>query len=130
MTTDVDRDLAVDVLVVGAGIPALHIAHALSSTYSVGVVSEPGVTYESYESSGRFAAGYAGNDVSRIQPARRAAGYWRFWGETPRIPPHPAPAPPAPAAGAPAGGPPRRAGGGPAPPPPRPAPPPPGAGRG
>jgi hypothetical protein len=91
MRTDVDRDVAVDVLVVGAGIPALHIAQALHPTYSVGVVSEPGVTYESYESSGRFAAGYAGNDVSRIQPARRAAGYWRLWAESHGIAHDPAP---------------------------------------
>src|SRR4051794_41797854 len=98
MRTDVDRDVAVDVLVVGAGIPALHIAQALHPTYSVGVVSEPGVTYESYESSGRFAAGYAGNDVSRIQPARRAAGYWRVGGGIPRHPPPPPP-PPAPPVG-------------------------------
>jgi hypothetical protein len=84
--TDVDRDLPVDVLVIGAGIPALYLARALHQRYSVCVVSEPGVPYESYSSAGRFGAGYAGNDVARMQPARRAAAGWGRWAEAERVP--------------------------------------------
>jgi hypothetical protein len=92
MTVDRERDLTVDVLVIGGGIAALYLARALHPRYAVCVVSEPGVPYECYESAGRFSAGYTGNDVARIQPARRAAGYWRLWAESNGVPHDPTPA--------------------------------------
>src|SRR4051812_15192858 len=81
MAGDVDGDLAVDVLVVGAGIQGLYLAHELTSRYSVCVVSDPDVPVSTLDSSGYFSAGYEGTDTNRIQPARRAAGWWRLWAE-------------------------------------------------
>jgi hypothetical protein len=92
MSSEEDRDLAVDVLIVGAGLPALYIARALHPRFNVCLLSEPGIPYECYESAGRFSAGYTGNDVARIQPARRAAGFWRLWAESNGVPHDPGPA--------------------------------------
>jgi hypothetical protein len=91
MRTGVHRDLAVDVLVVGAGIPALHIAGALHPHLSVCVVAEPGVPYESYECAGRFSVGYEADDLVRVQHARRAAAFWRSWAASNGVPASPAP---------------------------------------
>jgi len=82
MDPDLGGDLDVDVLVIGAGIQALYIAHELARTYTVAVVSHPTVPASTLESAGYFSAGYDGNDANRIQPARRAAGWWRLWAET------------------------------------------------
>ena len=38
------------------------------------------------ESTGYLSAGYDGNDANRIQPARRAAGWWRLWAESNGVP--------------------------------------------
>lgn len=76
-----DGDLAVDVLVVGSGIQGLYVAQSLRSTYSVCVLSNPSVRPETLDSPGLISAGYDGNDVNRIQPARRAAASWRLWAQ-------------------------------------------------
>jgi hypothetical protein len=86
MVKQPDGDVGVDVLIIGAGVPALHVARSLHPRYRVAVVSEPAVRYESYDTAGRFSAGYTGDDVARIQPARRAAGWWRHWAESHRVP--------------------------------------------
>ena len=79
---DLDGDLAVDVLVIGAGIQGLYIAREVAKTYSVCVVSDPATSSGTLESDGYLSAGYDGNDVNRIQPARRAAAWWRLWAES------------------------------------------------
>ena len=76
-----DVDLGVDVLVIGGGIQGLYLARSLHPRYSVCVVADPRRPPEDLDASGRFSAGYDGNDVVRIQPARRSAGYWRLWAE-------------------------------------------------
>ena len=86
MPTDLDGDLGVDVLIVGAGIQGLYLARELARTYSVCVVSDPAVATGTLESPGYFSAGYEGNDANRIQPARRAAGWWRLWAESNGVP--------------------------------------------
>jgi glycine/D-amino acid oxidase-like deaminating enzyme len=86
MPTDLDGDLGVDVLIVGAGIQGLYLARELARTYSVCVVSDPAVAAGTLESPGYFSAGYDGNDANRIQPARRAAGWWRLWAESNGVP--------------------------------------------
>src|SRR6478609_10654122 len=86
MVPDVDGDLSIDVLVIGAGIQGLSIAGELAGTYSVCVVSDPAVGATTLDSSGYFSAGYDGSDVNRIQPARRAAGWWRLWAESNEVP--------------------------------------------
>jgi glycine/D-amino acid oxidase-like deaminating enzyme len=78
--------LEVDVLVIGGGLAALSIARELQRTHSVCVVVEPHVVYETYESNACFGAGYGGNDLVRIQAARRAAGYWHLWAESNNVP--------------------------------------------
>ncbi len=82
---DVDGDLAVDVLVIGAGIQGLYIAREVAKTYSVCVVSDPTMASATLESDGYLSAGYDGNDVNRIQPARRAAAWWRLWAESNQV---------------------------------------------
>ncbi len=79
---DLDGDLAVDVLVIGAGIQGLYIAREVAKTYSVCVVADPAMATGTLESDGYLSAGYDGNDVNRIQPARRAAAWWRLWAES------------------------------------------------
>lgn len=74
-----EQALAVDVLVIGAGIPALSIAHELHHRYAVCVVSDPEQPSESYDGPARFGAGYTGNDVERMRAAREAAIRWRRW---------------------------------------------------
>jgi hypothetical protein len=74
-------DLGVDVLVIGAGLAARYVAHSLHADYDVLVVDPQGPN-EALDSTGYFSAGYDGNDVARIQPARRAAGYWGLWAES------------------------------------------------
>ena len=86
MPNDLDGDLGVDVLIVGAGIQGLYLARELARTYSVCVVSDPAVSSGTLESPGFFSAGYDGNDANRIQPARRAAGWWRLWAESNAVP--------------------------------------------
>lgn len=82
MASDLDGDLGVDVLIIGGGIQGLYLARALHKQYSVCIVSDPHAPSETLDSPGYFSAGYNGNDVARIQPARRAAGYWRLWAES------------------------------------------------
>jgi glycine/D-amino acid oxidase-like deaminating enzyme len=82
MAADLDGDIAVDVLVIGAGIQGLYLARSLSQRYSVCVLSDPAVESETLQSPGYISAGYDGNDATRVQPARRAAGYWRLWAES------------------------------------------------
>jgi hypothetical protein len=86
MTSASEGDIAVDVLVIGGGVPALYIARALHKQYSVCVIADPKVPPESFDLPGYLSAGYDGNDVARIQPARRAAGYWRLWAESNGVP--------------------------------------------
>jgi len=76
-----DRDLGVDVLIIGGGIQALYLARSLHPRYSVGIVADPTRPSEALDATGLFSAGYDGNDAVRIQPARRSAGYWRQWAE-------------------------------------------------
>ena len=75
-------DLAVDVLIIGGGIQAHYLARQLSDDYSVCVLVDPSLREESLEAEGYMSAGYDGNDANRIQPARRAAGYWKLWAES------------------------------------------------
>jgi glycine/D-amino acid oxidase-like deaminating enzyme len=82
MAADLDGDIGVDVLVIGAGIQGLYVARSLSRRYSVCVLSDPAVESETLQSQGYISAGYDGNDANRAQPARRAAGYWRLWAES------------------------------------------------
>jgi hypothetical protein len=91
MAPEADGDLDVDVLIIGGGLQALFIARALYEQYSVCVVVDPENPSETLDSPGYFSAGYTGNDVSRIQPARRAAGYWRQWAESNEVPHYDAP---------------------------------------
>lgn len=86
MDPDFEGDLGVDVLIIGAGIQGLYIAHELARTYSVCVVSDPAVGATTLDAAGSFSAGYDGNDANRIQPARRAAGWWRLWAESNGVP--------------------------------------------
>lgn len=72
-------DLGVDVLIVGAGLQGLALADALADRYSVCIVDDPAHPVELLDGDGRFSAGYGGNDVARIQPARRAAAWWAMW---------------------------------------------------
>lgn len=81
-----DGDLGVDVLIIGGGIQGLYLARALSKQYSICIVTDPSAPSETLDSPGYFSAGYDGNDVARIQPARRAAGYWRLWAESNGVP--------------------------------------------
>jgi glycine/D-amino acid oxidase-like deaminating enzyme len=82
MTAELDGDIGVDVLVVGAGIQGLYVARSLSRKFSVCVLHDPAVESETLQSSGYISAGYDGNDANRAQPARRAAGYWKLWAES------------------------------------------------
>lgn len=86
MAADLDGDLGVDVLIIGGGIQGLYLARALHKQYSVCVVTDPQAPSETLDSAGYFSAGYDGNDVARIQPARRAAGYWKLWAESNGVP--------------------------------------------
>ena len=86
MEPHLDRDLGVDVLVIGAGIQGLYLARELSRTYSVCVVGDPSVATGTLESDGYLSAGYDGNDANRAQPARRAAAWWRLWAESNGVP--------------------------------------------
>jgi glycine/D-amino acid oxidase-like deaminating enzyme len=86
MAAGVGGDLEVDVLVIGGGIFGLYLARALHPDHVVCVVCEPEVPIEALDASGWFSAGYDGDDVARIQPARRAAGYWRLWAESNGVP--------------------------------------------
>jgi hypothetical protein len=86
MSEEPDGDLAVDVLVIGSGLQGLYVARALQHRYSVCVVSDPSIPSGTLEWSGHISAGYEGNDVARMQPARRAAGYWRLWAESNGVP--------------------------------------------
>jgi hypothetical protein len=72
-------DLGVDVLIIGGGLQACYLADALHPRFSVCVVDDPALPVEALEADGLLAAGYDGNDVARIQPARRAASFWRLW---------------------------------------------------
>jgi glycine/D-amino acid oxidase-like deaminating enzyme len=86
MAPPLDRDLGVDVLVIGAGIQGLYLARELSRAYSVCVVADPSVASGTLESDGYLSAGYDGNDANRAQPARRAAAWWRLWAESNGVP--------------------------------------------
>src|SRR3954454_13613094 len=86
MAPDLDGDLGVDVVIIGGGIQGLYIAREVARTDSVCVVADTTVAAAALESSGYFSAGYEGNDANRIQPARRAAGWWRLWAETNGVP--------------------------------------------
>lgn len=87
MAPDIDGDLGCDVLIIGAGIQGLYLGHALvRAGYTVCLVTDPNSPLETTDANGYFSAGYEGNDVARIQPARRAAGYWRLWAESNKVP--------------------------------------------
>lgn len=86
MVGEPDGDLEVDVLVVGGGIQGLYVAQSLHPKYSVCVLSDPSIGAETLDSPGLISAGYEGNDANRIQPARRAAGFWRVWAESNDVP--------------------------------------------
>jgi glycine/D-amino acid oxidase-like deaminating enzyme len=86
MAPDVDGDLGCDVLIIGAGIQGLYLANALvRDGYVVCLVTDPNSPLETTDADGYFSAGYDGNDVARIQPARRAAGFWRLWAESHQV---------------------------------------------
>lgn len=91
MALDSGGELEVDVLVVGGGIQGVYVAAALSQRYSVCLVEDPNLPPETLDSAGLISAGYDGNDPNRIQPARRAAGYWRMWSEMNGVPCAPEP---------------------------------------
>ena len=74
-------DLDVDVLIVGGGVLGHYLAVELAGRYTVCLLTPPDGRSESLESDGLLSAGYLGNDVGRMQAARRAAGYWRLWAE-------------------------------------------------
>lgn len=82
MAIDPDGDLAVDVLIIGGGIMGHYLVRQLANEYSVCMITDPNVRVETLEAEGCFSAGYDGNDVNRVQPARRAAGYWKLWAES------------------------------------------------
>ena len=86
MEPHLDRDLGVDVLVIGGGIQGLYLARELSRSYSICVVSDPSIPTGTLESDGYLSAGYDGNDANRAQPARRAAAWWRLWAESNGVP--------------------------------------------
>lgn len=92
MSAGHDDDLSVDVLVIGAGIQGLYVARSLQRNYAVCVLSDPAVPSETLDAVGYISAGYEGNDAARMQPARRAAGYWRLWAESNGVPVDYAPA--------------------------------------
>lgn len=92
MAADLDGDLGVDVLIIGGGIQGLYLARALHKQYSVCIIADPHSPSETSDSAGYFSAGYTGNDVARIQPARRASGYWKLWAESNGVPHDLAPA--------------------------------------
>jgi hypothetical protein len=79
MSGGIAGDLGVDVLIVGAGLQGLTLAGTLSGRYSLCIVDDPSHPVEFLDSDGRFSSGYGGNDVARIQPARRAAAWWALW---------------------------------------------------
>ncbi|MFN8039932.1 MAG: FAD-dependent oxidoreductase [Acidimicrobiales bacterium] len=92
MPIDLDEDLVVDVAIVGGGMMGHYLARQLHDRYSICVVTDPSMPVETLEAEGYLTAGYDGNDVARIQPARRAAGYWRLWAESNGVPQNEAPA--------------------------------------
>jgi hypothetical protein len=75
----VEDDVAIDVLIVGAGIQGLAMAQALRDRYSVWVVSGPHLASETLEAHGYFDAGYGATDATHATGARRAVGSWRSW---------------------------------------------------
>ena len=79
MPSGAARDLGVDVLIIGSGLQAAYLADALHPRFSILVVDDPTLPVDDLDGDGRFGAGYDGNDVARIQPARRAAAYWGLW---------------------------------------------------
>ena len=80
---DLDGDLAVDVLVIGAGHPgAVHRPRGGADLLGVRGLRPGHGRRRTLESDGYLSAGYDGNDVNRIQPARRAAAWWRLWAES------------------------------------------------
>ena len=81
-----DEDLVVDVAIVGGGMMGHYLARQLHDRFSICVVTDPSMPVETLEAEGYLTAGYEGNDVARIQPARRAAGYWRLWAESNGVP--------------------------------------------
>ncbi|MCX7620868.1 MAG: FAD-binding oxidoreductase [Acidimicrobiales bacterium] len=82
MAADPGAELGVDVLIIGGGIMGHYLAQSLVPTYTVCLLSDPTIRVETTESEGYLSAGYEGNDANRIQPARRAAGYWKLWAES------------------------------------------------
>lgn len=82
MALESDGDLGVDVLIIGGGLMAHYLARQLVDEYTICMVTDPEARVEALEAEGYLSAGYDGNDVSRIQPARRAAGYWKLWAES------------------------------------------------
>ncbi len=82
MPPELSDDLAVDVLIIGGGIQGHYLARQLADRYSVCLLTDPAARVETTEAEGYLSAGYEGNDANRIQPARRAAGYWKLWAES------------------------------------------------
>jgi hypothetical protein len=83
---ELDDELGVDVLIIGSGLMAHYLARQLAGRYRVAMVVDPAMPNETLDAEGYLSAGYDGNDVGRIQPARRAAGYWRLWAESSGVP--------------------------------------------
>lgn len=86
MAADLDADLVVDVAIIGGGMMGHYLARQLHDRFSVCVVTDPAMPVETLDAEGYLSAGYDGNDVARIQPARRAAGYWKLWAESNGVP--------------------------------------------
>ncbi len=82
MAADPGAELGVDVLIIGGGIMGHYLAQSLVPKYTVCLLTDPQIRVETIEAEGYFSAGYEGNDANRIQPARRAAGYWKLWAES------------------------------------------------
>lgn len=82
MAVDPGAELGVDVLIIGGGIMGHYLAQSLVPKYTVCLLTDPTIRVETIEAEGYFSAGYEGNDANRIQPARRAAGYWKLWAES------------------------------------------------
>jgi len=86
MPAELTDDLAVDVLIIGGGVQGHYLARQLADRYSVCLLTDPTMRVETLEAEGYLSAGYDGNDANKIQPARRAAGYWKLWAESNEIP--------------------------------------------
>ncbi|MCC5953811.1 MAG: hypothetical protein JJU45_17090 [Acidimicrobiia bacterium] len=79
MPADPSGDLGVDVLIIGDTVQAAYLAASLHPRWSVCVLDDPSLGAETLLDEGYLSAGYEGNDPNRMQPARRAMGFWDHW---------------------------------------------------